>query len=701
MAVSKTISANGSNGHHKFTLVVKETATSTANNTSTISITFTLSPVSTGWDWEDHSSVNGTVTVAGTEYTWTCPTYNGSSTVTLVSKTKTIDHGSDGTKSISLKFSVSSSSSYAYLPGTASASGTLALTAIPRYGTSVQSLNTKTETSIKMNWSSDSTVDYIWYTTNASDSTPTWTGVNVTDGKSGTYTISSGLNPNSTYKIKTRIRRKDSQLTTDSSTLSVTTYSYPYAKTMPNFTVGNSVTITLENPLSRSCTVYLQKGSNSNFAHTISGTTSGTSITFSATTERINDMYSALQNASSGTYYVRTSYSSSNIDKAGGKYSVDTSTNSPTVGAITYTDTDSTITAITGNNQYIVQGKSKVKVSLSSSNITLKNGATVGSVKATIEGSDYNMPLSGSTYTMNSACTVQSNSNVVAKVTVTDSRGLTGTSTITMNVCPYSVPSVSVTAARANGYNDSTTITASASYSPIKTNNGNQNSITYTCQKKPSNESNWTSVSLTASGNTATGTTTINNTVSCSIKVTIQDRFGSTATAQYTVPVGYPLIFFDTKNNSVSINSFPTGQNQFVVNGVDILDALFYKPGDKITIDRLPIAGLITTSRRCVLFGVSCGKSLANITSVTCTKCIGGIRVPAGGYLESGNGGTYDTNWITLASSNHFSIQATKIGDYHIQLRFDKESGYDFDNSVNNTPLTLYPAENGLEFTLN
>lgn len=135
MASTKTLTANGSKGHHKFTLTVKETATSTENNTSTISIIFKLSPVSTGWDWEDHSSVKGTVTVAGTEYSWACPTYNGSSTVTLVSKTKTITHSSDGSKSISLAFSCQSDTSVSYLPGTASASGTLTLTTIPREST--------------------------------------------------------------------------------------------------------------------------------------------------------------------------------------------------------------------------------------------------------------------------------------------------------------------------------------------------------------------------------------------------------------------------------------------------------------------------------------------------------------------------------------------------------------------------------------
>lgn len=60
--------------------------------------------------------------------------YNGSSTVTLKSGSATIPHNSDGTKSISYSFSVSSISA-SYLPGSASKSGSMTLTAIPRQAT--------------------------------------------------------------------------------------------------------------------------------------------------------------------------------------------------------------------------------------------------------------------------------------------------------------------------------------------------------------------------------------------------------------------------------------------------------------------------------------------------------------------------------------------------------------------------------------
>lgn len=91
---------------------------------------------------------------------------------------------------------------------------------IPRYATCNQSLASKTETSITMNWTSDNTIDRVWYSTNGGTSFTLAGDVNAT---SGSYTIT-GLTANTTYSIKTRVRRKDSQLTTDSTALSVTTY---------------------------------------------------------------------------------------------------------------------------------------------------------------------------------------------------------------------------------------------------------------------------------------------------------------------------------------------------------------------------------------------------------------------------------------------------------------------------------------------
>lgn len=127
-----SIFANGSKGHHKFTLTVTETDTLEANNTSTISYSFKLSPVRNGYDWANYTNasrtVSYTVNVNGTSYTGTIPNYDGSSTVTLKSGTQTVSHNTDGTKTISFYFNVTDTTSATYTSGNASANGTLALT---------------------------------------------------------------------------------------------------------------------------------------------------------------------------------------------------------------------------------------------------------------------------------------------------------------------------------------------------------------------------------------------------------------------------------------------------------------------------------------------------------------------------------------------------------------------------------------------
>lgn len=130
---TKSISANGSRGHHKFTLNVVENSTSVDNNTSSVSWSLVLSPIGSGWDWyySNQVPVTYSVTVNGQTKTGNIMNYNGSSTITVASGSQTIAHNADGNKTISFSFSISSLN-YSYLPGSASNSGSMALTFIAR-----------------------------------------------------------------------------------------------------------------------------------------------------------------------------------------------------------------------------------------------------------------------------------------------------------------------------------------------------------------------------------------------------------------------------------------------------------------------------------------------------------------------------------------------------------------------------------------
>jgi len=155
-------------------------------------------------------------------------------------RTITVKHSDNGT------YSASKSGSFTCTAGTSdysltsgSASVTVAPATIPRYATVSHSLSGRTSSSLTISWSSDNTIDYIWY---SRDNGSTWTGIDITDGTSGSYTIT-GLASNTGYNIKTRVRRKDSQLTTDSATL--TAYTHPITVASISFSSKTSSSITV------------------------------------------------------------------------------------------------------------------------------------------------------------------------------------------------------------------------------------------------------------------------------------------------------------------------------------------------------------------------------------------------------------------------------------------------------------------------
>ena len=130
------IVGDGSKGHHRFTLTVTEDNTNINTNQSYISWSFVLSPIVNGWDWYYSNQVPVTwiYTINGVQYSGNIMNYDGSSTVTISSGGTYITHESNGYKDIHFSFSVSSLNE-TYLPGYASASGSMSLTYIPRQAT--------------------------------------------------------------------------------------------------------------------------------------------------------------------------------------------------------------------------------------------------------------------------------------------------------------------------------------------------------------------------------------------------------------------------------------------------------------------------------------------------------------------------------------------------------------------------------------
>lgn len=538
MAKSGTITGSANWTGNYLYIEWSETATSIPNNTSTVKATVKLY---NGYgSHSDGDACPWYVIIDGTKYSGTIYRWSGTP-VTVGTATKTVAHNSNGAKSITISayFDTAGTST-----GTVTASGTAALTTLPRYATASQSLASRTETSITMNWSSDSTIDYLWYSVNNGSS---WTAIGSRNASSGQYTIS-GLNPGTNYKIKTRVRRKDSQLTTDSSKLDVATYLYPYCSNAPSFEIGKATNLTIYNPLAREVSVTVTAGGTT----IVDTTTTGTTVTIPSSTA--SALYQTIPNAKSGTYTVTVQYGGQTRN-ASNTYKVPSSS-APSVSGLSYVDEDSTITGITGDNKKIIPGKSKL--TFTATGITAKNSATITSVKVNT-GANHSMTVSGSTATVSNVI-VNSSAQTTATVTVTDSRGLTATKTINLDVVDYQAPTMTASVKRSYGYYSNTDITPTVNYTYI-----GSNAVTIQLQARKTTES---SFSLTQ--NIPTGQTTtidFDNAYSWYLRFTITDSFGSSSTYTVTLGKGVPLLYFDTQKSSVSMGMFPTKSNSFEVNG--------------------------------------------------------------------------------------------------------------------------------------
>lgn len=122
---SKTITGNGSKGHHKFTLTVTADFND-KNGSITITGIFQISAIQPGWNWSSQgTNISYTVKANGLTFAkGTIPDYDGSSTVTLVNKSYNYDLHEE---KIDLSFTVTDRDGLRYTCGSASASGTLIL----------------------------------------------------------------------------------------------------------------------------------------------------------------------------------------------------------------------------------------------------------------------------------------------------------------------------------------------------------------------------------------------------------------------------------------------------------------------------------------------------------------------------------------------------------------------------------------------
>lgn len=495
----------------------------------------------------------------------------------IASGKKKIYHNNEGAKTLT----ASAEAGIYDISVNSRGSGTWELPPIPRYANITNfSVSQRDETSVLYNFTADSTCDFAWYSI---DNGKTWSSL-------PTSNIVSGLTANTTYQFKLRLRRMDSQLTTDSSTYSQTTYNYPYCTNSPDFTIGDALTLELYNPLGRN--VRITGYAKSDGSQIFAGETTKTSLTgFNVDDANggATAQYKSIPNAQSGAYKVVVSWNNKAMTRDAGNVYKIRGNEYPSLNAFDYIDSNSAVVAVTGDNKLIVQNKSTLQAQFHSA--TPNYGA--GGITR------YSLECNGATKAVNIAGsyemgTVDSARDVNLKLTAYDSRGLSASKTITVKMIAYEAPKATVDLRRLNNYEDETYLTVDGSVSSV----ADKNTMTIQYRYKVSGGSYGSFVTI---ADKAKQTLSLNKENFYVFNVVVTDVFGGKFDGEFTLNKGVFPLFIDTQKNSVGINCFPVNERSLEVNGFDMNQIykcektilLVGSGGLKITIDSFGITDKI------------------------------------------------------------------------------------------------------------
>ena len=173
----------------------------------------------------------------------------------------------------------------------------------------------------------------------------------------------------------------------------------------------------------------------------------------------------------------------------------------PSISGFTFVDSYSTTTAITDNDQVLIQDYSRLTVTPGTA--AARNGASIVSYSAVCSG----VTKSNTTSAALSLGTIDTSGTRDITLTVTDSRGYTASVTQSVTVVPYSKPRVSsVSLRRTNDIETEMQLVFNGSISPITVDGTQKNSLLYARYRyKLTSASSYNSYSSILGSVTATG----------------------------------------------------------------------------------------------------------------------------------------------------------------------------------------------------
>ena len=460
---------------------------------------------------------------------------------------------------------------------TSSASGLTATTTTPVYQTTYQQPTANISTAnisgynglsqIKVSWSSNMDIAKVEY---SKDNGSTWYNAGDPNASSGNYTYT-GLTEGQSYNFKVRLTATTGSCVTTSGTSSKATYKRVSGKLFVNGTqvatnngqtgvaLKNGDTLKIDGISNGANCGYKLFFENPDNQHQyLSAKTTGTTA-ISMTAAQINERLQYFKNDPSQGFNVGLA-TLNGSDQPALYYEFFGTISAVNVNPTfdenrwTYQDTNANTVALTGSNQILVNGFSKLRVSV--------NTAASGNGYATITQYAVSGCTSGSsTTTGNIDCATATNGGTIT-VTARDSRGNTTPATRTATFKNYAIPTMaSISATRSNGgVGTVTTLTFNGTW--WNANFGASNN-TIAASYRYKSGSTWSSsraITLTTSGNNYSFNDTIYGDLAAdgftlgttfTIEVTITDALNGGKQWTTTLSSGTPAIAISGSNIAV------------------------------------------------------------------------------------------------------------------------------------------------------
>ena len=516
---------------------------------------------------------DSTISINGVSETYTVPAIedysSGWKKKLLKTKTVRVNHNANGTKSgVALSASWRFSGTYSGVSiGTITASTTVTLNSIDRTAPTVScSVSNITANGFTISASSSATSDIWQYSLNGGSS---WTQFSTTAGTSASITLSS-LSPNTTYSVRVRARKRTNQVYGTSSTVFAKTLGGAVILNCGNFaadasTVNLSLRVTVYNAAYTNY-ITIKNGSTTYLSLTGRTWAAGTaSRTITLTSAERMTLLNAMASLKSFTATIELVTKSGNTQIGNAStctctISTTEANSGPTLSGFTFADSYSTTTAITGNDQVLIQSYSRLTVTPGTA--TAKNGASIVSYSAVCSG----VTKSNTTGAALSLGTIGTSGTRDITLTVTDSRGYTASVTKSVTVVPYSKPKVnSVSLRRTNEIETEMQLVFNGSISAITVDGAQKNSLLYVRYRyKLTSASSYNAYTSILASVTANGTSfsfsnlelcNLNAEASYDFHLQIRDKLDSLTSLDlyFVVPQGTPLVALRKK--MVGINT--------------------------------------------------------------------------------------------------------------------------------------------------